>query len=203
MNHPALLCLSLLAGLYLGKLWADDLRAWRDGRANPNALPGATFASPKAVGFAVAGGLVLVGLETSGEHWLGVSSQQSVMTWAFAAYSVVAAPVIEETIFRGWLLFPQRGPIVLWAGIAGASLAFAILHPFLWRWDEAGFQLTLGAKGIFSTSVVFATSLWLYYCRIAAWNPHRSLLPCLAGHAAKNLAVVIIKAASGYLGGAW
>ena len=81
-----------------------------------------------------------------------------------------------------------------------ASAGFAALHPFLWRWDDAGFALTLGAKGGFSTAVVFALSLWLYVARLAPWNPQRSLLPCFAAHAAKNLGVVGVKLAAGFMG---
>jgi hypothetical protein len=58
-------------------------------------------------------------------------------------------------------------------------------------------------KGWFSTAMVFAMSLWMYAARLAAWNPQRSLLPCFAAHAAKNLAVVAVKAATGFMGGLW
>jgi membrane protease YdiL (CAAX protease family) len=125
------------------------------------------------------------------------------MTWLFALYSVVAAPVIEELIFRGYVVLEHRGRAALWAGAAGASAIFAALHPFLWRWDEAGFALTPTAKGWFSTAAMFAGSLWFYAARLAAWNPRRSLLPCFAAHAAKNLGVVAIKAATGFVGGWW
>ena len=90
-----------------------------------------------------------------------------------------------------------------WAAAVGASAIFAALHPFLWRWDDAGFALTFGAKGWFSSAAVFATSLWLYAARLAPWNPQRSLLPCFAAHAAKNLGVVAVKLATGFVGGLW
>ena len=90
-----------------------------------------------------------------------------------------------------------------WAAAVGASAIFAALHPFLWRWDDASFALTFGAKGWFSSAAVFATSLWLYSARLAAWNPQRSLLPCFAAHAAKNLGVVAVKLATGFVGGLW
>jgi hypothetical protein len=116
---------------------------------------------------------------------------------------VCAAPVIEELIFRGWLVVENRGRATMWAAAVGASVAFAALHPFLWRWEDAGFELTLGRKGWFSTGVVFATSLWFYAARLGPWNKPRSLLPCFASHAAKNLGVVAIKAATGFMGGMW
>ena len=203
MNHPLILVLMAAAGLYVGKLWRDDRRAAREGIPNPRALPGATDASGRAVWLAVAGALVILAGETCGESALGLAAQQSRMTWLFALYSVAAAPIIEELIFRGWIVIDHHGRVALWAGAAGASVLFAALHPFLWRWDDAGFAFTFSAKGWFSTAAVFATSLWLYVARLAKWNPSRSLLPCFAAHAAKNLGVVAIKFAAGFMGGLW
>ncbi|MCX6950759.1 MAG: CPBP family glutamic-type intramembrane protease, partial [Verrucomicrobia bacterium] len=141
--------------------------------------------------------------ETGGEIALGLAGQQSRLTWLAALYSVAAAPIIEELIFRGWLVVENRGRAMAWAGAAGASALFAVLHPFLWRQDEAGWALTLDAKGWFSTAAVFAMSLWLYAARLATWNPARSLLPCFAAHAAKNLGVVVVKLGAGFMGGLW
>jgi len=200
MNHPLLLALLTAAGLYVAKLWRDDARAAVAGHPHPRALPGATPAPPRAVVIAVIGALVLVAAETAGEHALGIAAEQSTMTWLFALYSIAAAPVIEELIFRGWIVIENRGRAALWAGALGASVLFAALHPFLWRWDDAGFAFTFGVKGWFSAAVVFATSLWFYAVRFARWNPARSLLPCFAGHAAKNIAVVAVKAATGFMG---
>ena len=152
---------------------------------------------------AVAGALVIVAGETLGEDALGLAAQQSRMTWLFALYSVAAAPIIEELIFRGWLVVTTRSRLVMWAAAAGASLVFAALHPFLWRWDDAGFAFTFTPKGWFSTSAVLVTSLWLYTARLAPWNPVRSLLPCFVAHAAKNVGVVAIKAATGFVAGGW
>lgn len=203
MNHPLLLLLMTAAGVYLAKLWHDDRRAARAGKPNPRGLPGATEAPRRAVLIAVAGALALLAAETGGEIALGLAGEQSHMTWLFALYSVAAAPIIEELIFRGWLVVDHRGTALRWLGALGASVIFAALHPFLWRWDDAGFALTLGAKGAFSTATVFVTSLWFYTARLAPWNPERSLLPCFAAHAAKNLGVVGVKLVAGFMGGAW
>ena len=203
MNHPALLVLMTAAGLYVARLWRDDAHVARAGKQNPQAFPGATDAPARAVWIAIAGALAILAAETLGENALGLAAQQSRMTWLFGFYSVAAAPLIEELIFRGWLVIENRGRLVLWVGAAGASVAFAALHPFLWRWDDAGFAFTFSVKGWFSTAAVFATSLWLYVARFAAWNPRRSLLPCFAAHAAKNLGVVAIKMAAGFMTGAW
>ena len=202
MNHPALLLLMTAAGLYAARLWSGDWRAARRGVPNPGALPGATDAPVRATLIALAGMLALLTAETLGEKALGLTAHQSSMTWLFGLYSVLAAPVMEEIIFRGYLVLnasATRG--ALWAGAIGASVGFAALHPFLWRWDDAGFALTLDAKGWFSTAAAFATSLWLYAARLAPWNPARSLLPCFAAHSGKNLGVLVIKHAQGFVAG--
>jgi len=201
-NNPFFLLLLGAAGLYLGKLWLDDVRAARAGQPNQRAFPGATPARPAAVAIAVTGALVLLAIETLGENALGLSAQQSRITWLFGFYSLTAA-IIEEVVFRGYLVVEGRGRAAWWAGAVAASVAFAALHPFLWKWDDSGFALTFGAKGALSTGVVFATSLWLYVARFVPWNPSRSLLPCIAAHAAKNAGVVAIKFAQGFVGGMW
>jgi uncharacterized protein len=206
MNNPLLLLLLTGVGLYFGKLWLDDLRAGVHRPAgSPSPLPGAASAPRRAVIVAVAGALVILAVETGGEIALGLAGEQSKMTVLFALYSILAAPLVEEIIFRGYLVVdPEKhGRRLAWLGALGASLLFAALHPFLWKNDDAGFALTLGPKGWFSTATVFATSLWLYAARLAKWNLQRSLLPCFAGHAAKNLGVFAIKAATGFVAGWW
>lgn len=201
-DNPFLLLIVGAAGLYFGKLWLDDLRAARAGRPNPRALPGATPARPSALWIASLGALVLLAVETLGEHALGIAAEQSTMTWLFAAYTLIAA-LIEEVIFRGYLVIEGRGTAARWAGILAASALFALLHPFLWEWEDAGFTLTLSAKGLFSTAIMFATSVWLYVARFARWNPTQSLLPCIVAHAVKNAGVIVVKAGSGFMGGLW
>ncbi len=203
MNHPFAILLALIAGVTLAKLWRDDLCLVRAGTPNPRALPGATPAPARIVWIAIAGALVLLALETGGEYALGLSAQQSKMTALFALYSVLGAPLIEETLFRGFLVIEGRGKAALWGGIVAASVGFALLHPFLWKWDDHGFALALTAKGAFSTAMVLTFSLWLYAMRFARGNPQQSLLPCFAAHAAKNLGTVAIKGALGFLVGWW
>jgi uncharacterized protein len=203
VDHPLLLLLLTFGGVIIGKLWRDDVCAARQEIPRRNAFPGATAAPIRAVAIAVLGALVILGLETWGETALGLREQQSRMTWLFAAYSVVSAPIIEELVFRGWLVVDSPRRALTWAAAIATSLLFAALHPYLWRWDDAGFAVTLTAKGGFSFGVVFVTSVWLYAARLAGWNPSRSLLPCFAAHAAKNAGVVAIKAAMGFVIGAW
>lgn len=195
-------------GLYVANLWLGDFRARRSGAPHANALPGANSAPPRAIVIAAIGGLLIVTAETLGEKTLGIAGKQSSMTGLFAAYTLVAA-VIEEIIFRGFIVIEKRGTRALWASIIVASLLFTAIHPFLWTWEGAmpwsGGHLfwTADLKGWFSSAAVFVASLWFYFVRFARFNPEHSLLPCFAAHATKNLGVIVIKAAQGFLIGWW
>jgi len=188
-NNPLLLLGLIGVATYLAKGWWDDERA-----ANPT---GRTFKT-KATYLAVLGSLLLLGCETVGEYALGIVEEQRTITALFALYTLAAA-FIEELIFRGYLVITGRGTAARWAGIFAASILFTLLHPFLWEWEDAGFQLTFTLKGAFSTAVVFAASLWFYFLRFARFNPQHSLLPCIIAHMTKNLGVIVIKAAQGFL----
>lgn len=209
MNQPWLLLVMTAAGIYLLRLWFEDRRANQQENPSPRALPGAREAPVGASLIALAGMLALLAAETLLERRLGLTGQQSRITWLFGLYSVVAAPVIEEIIFRGYLTIGlstatdhrSRPPVIAWMAAAGASVGFAVLHPFLWRWDAGGFALTLDTKGWFSSAAAFATSLWLYAVRLGPWNRRRSLLPCFIGHGGKNLGVLVIKHAQGFVTG--
>jgi membrane protease YdiL (CAAX protease family) len=219
MNDPLLLLLTAAGGLWAAWLWLADLRAARAGQPNPRAFPGATSAPTRALVIAALGVVALTLAETWGEKRLGLAAAQSHLTVLFAAYSVLVAPLVEELIFRGFIVIESRGAAAKWAAAVGASLVFAGLHPFLWEWTDQQpfrltllwewikkppFELTLTPKGWFSTGAVFASSLWFYAMRFSArLNPHGSLLPCFAAHSAKNLAVVAVKLAQGFVSGWW
>jgi len=207
-NDPWVQILMLGVGLYVAKLWLDDFRARRSGQSNPRALPGAASAPARAITLAATGGLLIVAAETWGEKSLGIAGQQSTMTGLFAAYTLVAA-VIEEIIFRGFIVIEKRGKLMLWVSVLTASVLFTAIHPFLWQWEGGlpwnGGHLSgiFALKGWFSTAAVFVSSLWFYFVRFAAFNPERSLLPCFAAHASKNIGVILIKAVQGFLVGWW
>lgn len=201
-ENPVPLLLMIAAGLYFTHLWWSDWRNTVRGKAPASQpLPGATPAPARALVIAGAGAALLVALETWGEIRLGLSAEQSKITLLFGLYTLVAA-FVEELIFRGYLVVEKRGRTALLAGIFGASLLFALLHPFLWKWDD-GLVFTLTPKGWFSFATVFAASLWFYACRFASWNPNHSLLPCFVAHLVKNAAVFAIKGAQGFISGAW
>jgi hypothetical protein len=200
-SDQPLLLLALGAGICVaGKWWFDDWRADRKGTPRPGAFPGATPADGRALGLAVLGAVTLLAIETGGEYALGISGQQSRITALFGIYTLAAA-FLEELIFRGYLVVENRGRPALWAGVVTASALFALLHPFLWRWEEGALVWQFDRKAVFSTAMAFAGSLWFYTVRFWPLNPRRSLLPCIAAHAAKNLGVFAIKGAQGFVSG--
>src|SRR5947209_19327473 len=89
-NEPLLIAVMTAVGVYVAKLWYDDYRCARAGKANPNALPGATSAPPRAIVIGALGGVVSLAAETGGEHLLGLTAQPSTMTGLFAGYSLSA-----------------------------------------------------------------------------------------------------------------
>ena len=189
----------LLVG-YVFQLWLSDLKAAKAGKSSQGSLPGALPSSINLILIGVAGALLLVAGETVGESMLAISSEQSSMTVLFALVTI-AAGFGEELIFRGYLIIQNRGRATLWAGIFGFSALFALIHPYLWEWEDGSLSLQLNTKAWFSTAVVFLNSLWFYYLRINAANPNRSLWPCIAAHAASNAAVFFVKLAQGHVSG--
>ena len=209
MTHdPFFLVLMIGASLYMIHLWRSDYRAAKAGHPEPSPLPGATPAPIIACVIAAGGALVILAAETIGEIQLGLSDKQSSITVLFGVYTLLAA-FIEELIFRGFIVIEGRGARLRWIGVVAASVLFAALHPFLWEWKggwlwaDGRLELTLNAKGWFSTGTVFVSSLWFYTMRFARCNPKHSLLPCVAAHATKNLGVILVKAGQGFVSGWW
>ncbi|MEQ1731754.1 MAG: CPBP family intramembrane glutamic endopeptidase, partial [Vicinamibacterales bacterium] len=131
-----------------------------------------------------------------------LTAKQSRMTVLFGLYTLVAA-FGEELVFRGYLVVENRGRTTLVAGVIGASLGFALLHPFLWNWEGSRLSFHGDAKAWFSTAAVLAGSLWFYAVRFLPMNQARSLLPCVVAHLTKNLGVFAIKYAEGFVSGWW
>jgi len=196
-ENPVMILLYVGIAVYVGRMYWGDYRAQVSGEPNGGAMPGAMPASYSAFLIGVIGSLLLLAAETGGELALGISDEQSEMVWYFV-FAAVAAGLVEEVIFRGFLVIENRGKAALIAGCVGFSLLFALIHPHLWS-TEDGFHLTLTAKGFFSTSILLLNSLWWYAVRFGPWNKENSIFPCMLAHAASNLGVFFVKLSQGYV----
>ena len=194
-----MIVLYVAVAAYAGWIYRNDYRAWRSGEPNAKAMPGATSAAGVVFAVGVAGALVLLAVETMGEIALGIVGEQSDLVW-YAVFALLAAGIVEEVIFRGFLVVENRGRAALVGSCVGFSLLFAVIHPHLWAM-EGGFGVTLTKKGWFSTGLLFANSLFFYWLRFSRLNPRRSLFPSMAAHAASNLGVFAVKLAQGHVVG--
>lgn len=199
-DSPLLSLVLLACAIWASKLWLEDYRNRR--QPKPGALPGATAFTSLALWIACTGAVLIVLVETLCESATGLDAEQSTIAWHFLA-AMVAAAAIEELVFRGYLVISGKGRAVLAGSALGFSMLFALAHPYLWTYENGdGLTLHLGsAKAWLTTGFLLLKSLWFYYARFARWNPHRSLLPCVAAHLAINLATFGIKAAQGHV--AW
>lgn len=206
MTDSPLLSVALFIGaLILLKLWRDDLLQWKAGRPNPKAFPGATGTTPTALGIAAAGAILLVGTETAGEYAIGVSAEQSTITVLFLL-PMLGAGILEEILFRGYLVVFNRGRIRLVLSCLFFSALFTLLHYqyYLEIPEDGGLgtiSLHLDPKSLWTLLLLFLNSLWFYTVRFAPWNRNLSLLPCFVAHIVSNLTVFVVKAAQGHVHG--
>lgn len=196
-ENPIMILAYLGIAGYVFNLYWGDLKAARLGTPTSNPMPGATPFGWKVSLIGVIGSLLLLGLETGGELALGIASEQSEMVW-YLLFAILAAGVVEEIIFRGFLVIETRGRAALIASCVACSLLFALIHMHLWS-TEDGFEWTLTSKAWFSTGILFANSLWWYAVRFGPWNRTHSIFPCMIAHAASNLGVFCVKLAQGYV----
>lgn len=198
LNENPLMILAYVGiAAYILHLYLGDFRLEKSGEPNPKAMPGAKSAAVSVCWLGAFGALVLLGLETGGEIALGIVSEQSEMLWYFV-FASLGAGVVEEVIFRGFLVVENKGRAALVASCVGFSLIFAVIHGHFWSTEE-GFAWTFTTKAWFTTALLFANSLWFYALRFGPWNPTRSLFPCMLAHAASNLGVFAVKLAQGYV----
>lgn len=195
--------------LYVVHLYRADYLAEKSGEPNPKPLPGATSAPGSLYLIGMIGALLILAIETYGEIALGISAEQSDMVWFFV-FATLGAGILEEVIFRGFLVVENRGHFLLVASCLLFSLLFALFHPYLWELDYpegvrawqfwlADFNLILTPKAFFTTSILFLNSLWFYALRFGRWNQNRSLFPCMLAHSASNLGVFVVKWAQGHV----
>ena len=208
-KSPLTNLLYLAIALYVVYLYRSDFIAAKSGQPNPKAMPGATAASFGLYVFGVIGALLILAVETFGEIALGIAAEQSDMVWFFV-FATLAAGIIEEVIFRGFLVVDNRSRVALISSCVAFSLLFALLHSYLWKFDypegaatwqfwQADFSFVLTPKTLFTTAILFLNSLWFYALRFGPWNQKRSLFPCMLAHSASNLGVFVVKWMQGYV----
>ena len=211
MNEsPFMILLYVGVAAYVGYMyWGDYQSNQLLVQPDPRGMPGATSARWGLYGIGVIGALLILAAETSGEIALGISSEQSEMVW-YSVFAILGAGIVEEVIFRGYLVVDNKGRAALIGSCVGFSLIFAVIHPFLWEmiypeevplWKfwVADFNFILTTKAFFTTGILLANSLWFYALRFGPWNKNRSLFPCMLAHAASNLGVFFVKWAQGFI----
>lgn len=208
-ENPIMILLYVGIAVYVGRMYWSDYKTGRADDPESGAMPGAFTTSIAAIVIATVGALLILAAEVGGEIALGVVSEQSEMLW-YALFAIVAAGIVEEVIFRGYLVIDKKGTALLIGSCVGFSLIFAVIHFHLfsldypddvgwWQIWKADIEWTLTNKGFFTTGILFANSLWFYTCRFGPWNPTRSLFPCMIAHAASNLGVYVVKLVQGYV----
>jgi len=208
-ENPIMILLYVGIAAYIGNMYWVDYKAQRGGELNEQAMPGATGTTLKAILIGVLGSLVLLGVETGGEIALGISAEQSEVVW-YLVITWLCAGIVEEVIFRGYLVVDKRGRALLVGSCFGFSLIFALLHFHLfsfsyaeaaswWEIWRVEIEWTLETKGWFTTGLLLANSLWWYACRFGPWNPTQSIFPCMIAHASSNLGVFFVKLAQGFV----
>jgi uncharacterized protein len=201
MNEsPFMVLLYVGVAAYVGYMyWGDYQSNQASEQPDPRGMPGATSASWGLYGIGVIGALLILAAETGGEIALGIASEQSEMVWYFV-FAILGAGIVEEVIFRGYLVVDSKGRTALIGSCVGFSLIFAIIHGHFWSNEEGqAFAWTFTTKAFFTTSILLANSLWFYALRFGSWNKNRSLFPCMLAHATSNFGVFAVKWAQGFV----
>ena len=198
MNEdPLIVALYCAIALYIGYIYRADIKAFGTGVPNNKALPGAVPVPALLTIASVLGGLVLLGNAAIGEYALGLAELQSEMVWFFL-FASLSAGVIEELVFRGYLVIEKKGRNALVLSCIGFSLLFALIHGHLWSTEE-GFTWVFSLQAIYNTWILFFNSLFFYGLRFGPWNPQRSILPSIIAHMILNLGVFFVKWAQGFI----
>jgi membrane protease YdiL (CAAX protease family) len=181
------------AGIVVLVLWIRDTR---EGKGQ--GFPGAFWTGRRPLLLAAVGGLALTLLETVGEGILGISAEQGTLP-AGSLLALLGAAVVEEVVFRGYLVVMDRGRAALVGSIVLFSALFALLHPYLWSWEDGTLVGDIRTKTVFTTVFLFLGSLWFYAVRFSFGNNRHSLLPCFVAHATANASVWVVKLLQGHL----
>lgn len=183
--------------LYIGHIYRTDIEAFCKGVPKARALPGAAPIPALLTIASVLAGIVLLGNAVIGEYALGLVEVQSEMLWFFV-FASLSAGVIEELVFRGYLVLENKGRNALFLSCVGFSLLFALIHGHLWS-TESGFTWVFSVQAIYNTWILFFNSLFFYGLRFGPWNPQRSIIPSIIAHMVLNLGVFVVKWMQGYI----
>ena len=198
MNEDPLIILIYCAiAIYIVNIYRADIKAFVAGEPNVKALPGAKPTNGLLIFASVLGALVLLGNAVVGEYALGIVEAQSEIVWFFV-FASISAGVIEEVVFRGYLVVQNRGRNALVLSCLGFSLVFALVHGYLWSMED-GFAWNFTVQGIFNTWILFFNSVCLYALRFGPWNANQSIFPSIIAHMVLNLGVFGVKLAQGYI----
>ena len=198
MNEDPLIILIYCAiAIYIANIYRADIKSFAAGEPNVKALPGAKPTNGLLIFASVLGALVLLGNAVVGEYALGIVEAQSEMVWFFV-FASISAGVIEEVVFRGYLVVQNRGRNALVLSCLGFSLVFALVHGYLWSMED-GFVWNFTVQGIFNTWILFFNSVCFYALRFGPWNANQSILPSIIAHMVFNLGVFGVKLAQGYI----
>ncbi len=168
--------------------WAKEVQQRKIKASAEGFWPGTTSSSLASVLLSVSGILLITLAESCVEIRYQVAHEQSSLV-AIALLSLLGAAVVEEIVFRGFVAPAHLTGLKLLMVVLIGSAVFALFH---------GFNISK-TQGKISFIFAFLTSVWLYFARFNPLNPQRSLLPCLAGHCVRNLAVFGIKWAQGFI----
>ena len=228
MNEsPLFVLIYCIIGIYLGSLYYSDICSFKKGLSCPKALPGAKPINLFLIILSALVGLFLLINPVIGEYLLGIVESQKDMVWFFV-FATLSAGIIEELVFRGYLVIENKGTKILLISCIGFSLLFAIIHPHLWEFhgfnhlsNEEGFtyfffeyilsfklftellpsafSFNLTAESFYNTWILFLNSIIFYSLRFGPWNPGRSILPSMIAHAFLNLGVFVVKFFQGFV----
>ena len=196
-DSPITVFLYCAIALYLVYLYRCDIKAFCRGLHVAKALPGATPISLMLTVFSLLAGTFLLANAVLGEYALDLVDLQNEMVWFFV-FATLSAGVVEELIFRGYLVIENKGSRVLALSCIGFSFLFAMIHPNLWSFD-GGFHWIFSTNAIYDTWILVLNSLFFYSLRFGPWNPQRSILPSMIAHGVFNFGVFGVKWFQGYI----
>jgi membrane protease YdiL (CAAX protease family) len=101
-------------------------------------------------------------------------SARGAMVGVFVFFACIAAPIIEELTFRGFIFNALRRYLPVWVAVLGSAVLFGLAH---WQPGNAGALIPLGAAGAVLALVYYRTG---------------SLVASMLTHAAFNGVTVVL-----------